>query len=248
MILAIDGFVLSVFLVFCRVGACVMQVPGMASARVPARVRLFFALAISVIVTPMLAGLDVIERMATVKLVWVIFAEISIGMTIGLVARIYMTALEFAAAMIANMIGLNGLGTGIEHDEQAAVVTSLVTVTATLILLIGDLHGMLITFLVASYTTLPIGVPSDVASALKLVVETLGVAFLLGLQLSAPFIVYGLLVNLMFGVLGKLVPQIPSYFISVPFLAIGGLVLLYLLFSNMLQVFARAIGAGLMRL
>jgi flagellar biosynthetic protein FliR len=128
------------------------------------------------------------------------------------------------------------------------VVTSLVTVTATLILLIGDLHGMLITFLVASYTTLPIGVPSDVAAALKLVVETLGVAFLLGLQLSAPFIVYGLLVNLMFGVLGKLVPQIPSYFISVPFLAIGGLVLLYLLFYNMLQVFARAIGAGLMRL
>jgi flagellar biosynthetic protein FliR len=57
------------------------------------------------------------------------------------------------------------------------------------------------------------------------------------LQLSAPFLVYGIVANLLFAILGKLVPQVPSYFISGPFIALGGLALLYLASAEMVVVF-----------
>jgi flagellar biosynthesis protein FliR len=248
MLLSIDEYAVSFLLVFCRVGCCLLQVPGLASARIPARVRLYFALTLSVVVTPVLTGEDLLKSMGVPKLLWVTFAEAVIGTSIGLASRIYIAALEFAAAAIANLIGLTGLGGGIEHEEPAAVLSNLITISATLFLLLSDMHALLITYLVNSYTTLPIGTAADTASVLKLTVDTLSVAFTLGIQICGPFIIYGIVVNLMFGILGKLVPQIPSYFISVPFLAIGGLVLLYFLSSEILFVFSRSIAAALLRL
>ena len=35
--------VLAAFLIFCRIGACLMLMPGFSSARVPLQVRLFVA-------------------------------------------------------------------------------------------------------------------------------------------------------------------------------------------------------------
>jgi flagellar biosynthesis protein FliR len=244
----LDEYVLSVFLVLCRIGACLMQLPGFSSARVPARVRLFIAIALAFIVTPMLSGVDTLKSIAPGMLLATIFAECLVGTSVGLVSRVYVAALEFAASAISNFIGLSGLGTGIDHDEPAASVSTLITVAATAVLLILDFHRIMITVLVESYITVPVGAVPNAAASLRLLVDTLGSAFMLGVQVSGPFIIYGILVNLMFGILGKLIPQVPSYFISVPFLAIGGLVIIYFSFAQMMVMFARATGAALSRL
>ena len=46
--------VLLVFLLFCRIGGCLMLMPGISSARVPAQVRLFIALAVTLALAPLL--------------------------------------------------------------------------------------------------------------------------------------------------------------------------------------------------
>ncbi len=248
MALELDEYLLSVFMVVCRIGSCLMQLPGFSSARVPARVRLFTTLALAFIVTPMLAGIDTLKRTAPAMLLTLVLAECFVGASIGLVCRIYIAALEFVSAAISNFIGLSGLGTGVEHDEPAAVVSTLITMAATVVLLIMDLHRLMITILADSYVTIPLGAMPNTAAGLRLLVDTLGAAFLLGMQISGPFVIYGILVNLMFGILGKLVVQVPSYFISVPFLAIGGLVVLYFSFGEMLLLFSQVVGAALSRL
>ena len=62
-------------------------------------------------------------------------------------------------------------------------------------------------------------------------------SFLLVLRLGSLFIAYSLVVNLMIGILNKLTPQIPIYFISLPFLIFGGLLLLYFAVPSFLSLF-----------
>ena len=61
---------------------------------------------------------------------------------------------------------------------------------------------------------------------LQTIVTTFGTAFKLTLQLGAALVVYSLTVNLAFGFLNKMVPQIPIYFVSTPFVVLGGLIIL----------------------
>ena len=233
--------VISVFLVGCRVGACLMLMPGFASARVPSRVRLFMAVVLAVVVAPIVADGSQIEAFkAAPRLAKAIATEIVVGAILGLAARIYVAGLAFAAASLASYIGLSGMQSDVETDEASTVLGSLVTALATLMLLMMDLHKLIVTALVESFAELPIGSAADAASALRLLASALQAAFLIGLQIVGPFLVYGILVNLIFGILGKLVPQVPSYFVSVPFLIAGGFVILYLALPEMMRFGTRA--------
>lgn len=248
MIIPLDSYLLGVFLALCRIGGCLMLMPGFSSARVPARVRLYAAVALAAIVTPIVAEPGMLDRRDAGHLLGLVSGEIVVGGTIGLVARLYIAAIEFMGSAIASLIGLNGLGTGIESEEPSPALSTLVTLAATLSLLILDLHRLLITTVIDSYSTLPIGAVPDPRSGLRLLTDTLDSAFMLALQMGGPFVVYGVVVNLMFGILGKLIPQVPSFFVSVPFMAFGGLLLLYFSLGEMLPLLARAIGAALGRL
>ena len=189
-----------------------MQVPGIGSARIPSRVRLFFALSLTAMVTPTISSADLLADLAGPNLLAAICSELFVGFAVGVSARIYLGAMEFAGTMVANMIGLNTLVPGIEHEEQAAIVSALVSATVTLVLLLGDLYGQIVSSLLNSYSMLPIRAATDVASGLRLFASTLSAAFLLGLQVTGPFIVYGILANLLFGVLGKLGTADPLLF------------------------------------
>lgn len=232
---------LGVFLVGCRVGGCLMLMPGFSSGRVPVRVRLFIALMIALVVAPLVIGSHDLAVLQGAGLAAAIFAETVVGVAMGLVARIYLAGLGFMAVAMANFIGLNGIGGNPDGDEPVPTIASLVTVLATLILIMSDLHRYVITMVIDSYVRLPIMVMPDLGALLQIVATALRTAFLLGLQIVGPFVVYSLLVNMIFGIVGKLIPQVPSYFISVPFLVAGGLILIYFVLPLMMSVFARAI-------
>ena len=74
-------------------------------------------------------------------------------------------------------------------------------------------------------------------SALIDVVDTLSQSFYVTLRLASPFIAYAILVNLAIGFLNKLTPHIPVYFISLPFVLAGGIIMLYFGIGVMLSLF-----------
>jgi flagellar biosynthesis protein FliR len=61
--------------------------------------------------------------------------------------------------------------------------------------------------------------------------------FRIGVQLAAPFLVFGLLFNLGLGILSRLMPQMQAYFVGVPLSILGGLLLLALALSTMMSTF-----------
>ena len=73
--------------------------------------------------------------------------------------------------------------------------------------------------------------------ALNRLTDALSGAFLVALRITSPFIVYAVIVNFSIGLTNKLTPQIPVYFISLPFVLFGGLILLYFIAPELLHLF-----------
>lgn len=234
------GTVLSAFVLFCRIGGCLMLMPGFSSPRVPVNIRLLIALAVTLALTPLLVGEAgrALPNSSLSTVLPVVVSELLIGMMIGLLGRIFMLALQTLSTAVAMSIGFgNMFGAPIEDFEPAAPLVSLITFSATVLIFLTDQHWEIFRALAASYAALPVTEGFRAQFSLVQVADSLSDAFYLALRLSAPFIIYSVIVNLAIGLTNKLTPQIPIYFISLPFVLAGGLFLLYFTIGEYLQLF-----------
>lgn len=235
-----QGLVLAAFLAFCRIGGCFMLMPGLSSARVPMHIRLFVAIAAT---GGLLVHLwDQIHPYVDARpgvLMPMIASELLIGALIGLMARLYILAMMFMGSAIAMLIGYGGVGgMAIEENEPQAPLASIISLSALILLFVFNFHHEIIRALVASYKVAPINLMFNPQAALVDLTDTLSESFMVVLRLGSPFIAYAILMNLTIGFVNKLTPQIPVYFISLPFVVAGGLILVYFGISTMLSLFA----------
>lgn len=234
-----EGTVLALFAAFCRIGGCFMTLPGLSSARITVQIRLMIALAVSMAVLPLMwETLYVQTKVSSGDYIVLIGGEVFIGATMGLIARYITLGLQFAGTAMSMSIGYNAAPSqGILEGEPESDITTIISFTAVVLLFMTDFHHMIIQTIVRSYEFMPIGEGFKTQMALVSVTDTLTDTFLLMLQLASPFIIYGLIFNLSIGMVNKLAPQIPIYFISIPFILTGGLILLYLGISDYLILF-----------
>jgi len=236
----LPDFVIAAFITFCRVGGCFMVMPGLSSARVPLQIRLFVAVAATFALLINMSD-EVIPhtRQQPAGLVVLVISETLIGGLIGLMARFYVLALQFTASSISMMIGFNGgMGHAIEESEPQATLASLISFSALLVLFVLNFHHEIIKAIVLSYRLAPLDAFYNPQSGLVDLTDTLSEAFMVMLRLGSPFLAYSLLVNLAIGFVNKLTPQIPVYFISLPFVITGGMILLYFGAPVLLSLFA----------
>jgi flagellar biosynthesis protein FliR len=239
---ALEDALVSLALVFCRVGGCFLTVPGLSSARVPAQVRILLVLALVMALAPLVwpyaASRGEFEAALFAK---DIFAETVTGAFIGLTVRFLMLALGFGASAIAMSIGFGGLqGPGIDEVDLQSSMVTFITMSALTLLFVMDFHHDVIRALMGSYRVVPAGEGIDPERLLSNLLDTLTDCFLIILRLSSPFIVYSLVVNLAIGLLNKLSPQLPIYFISLPFVLAGGILLAYFAIPNLMSLFVQA--------
>jgi len=233
----------SFFVLFCRIGACLMLAPGFSSARVPARVRLFVALVLTLSLDPVLTSGKPLDLPNLATLAGDVFTELGIGGLIGLLGRFYFLAIETMMMAASMNIGMsNALGAPIDESEPLPPIATLVTTTATVLIFVSGLHWELIRGLIGSYKIMPIGVLLRPQAALHMVVDDLATTFVVALRVSSPFIVYAIVVNLAIGLVNRLTPQIPVFFISGPFVVAGGLILFYFISGTMVASFMAAFG------
>ncbi len=234
--------ILAVFLLFCRIGGCLMLMPGFSSTRIPLQVRLFLTMAVTLALSPLLLptiNAVLLPQAATPPLVLgLIFSETFVGALIGLIGRLFFMALQFMATAAAQFAGFSPMGgTPIEDPEPVPVLATFFTLTATVLLFATDQHWEILRALVQSYSVIPLNEPVATQAGLARLGDAFSSTFLLALQISSPFIVYALIINLMVGIANKLVPQIPVYFISMPFVLAGALLLLYFTIGEALSLF-----------
>jgi flagellar biosynthetic protein FliR len=243
----LSGLVLTYLLVFVRVGAMVMLLPGFGTMGVPARVRLVLALAIAFALTPTVQNLYPAAAPATVvQLTLLIAREVTYGVLIGAMASIIMSALQVAGFLIASQIGL-GYAQTIDptQNTQGAVVGNFMTLLGVTAVFVSNLHYLAIGAIAGSYRLLPPGGHLPTADMAQLVIRLTSGAFALGFQLAAPFLVFGFAVYAGLGVLAKLMPQLQIFFLAVPINILFGFVIMLALLGSMMTVFLNYFSAAM---
>jgi flagellar biosynthetic protein FliR len=245
----LDDTLLEAFIIFCRIGACVMTLPGFSSSHIPVRVRLYIAIAITLTLAPMLwtSIASTIVGAPFWKILLLIIGELLIGALIGLSARLFFFALETLATSVAMTIGLgNLLGSGVADVDASPALASFIVLCATVLIFTTDQHLQIIEGLFLSYRAMPIADAPETNSMAKYFLQTLEHSFLLALRISSPFLLFGLVTNFAFGLLNRLTPQIPVYFISTPFLIALGLYLFYEISRDFFVGFSSEFGSWLL--
>jgi flagellar biosynthetic protein FliR len=129
-------------------------------------------------------------------------------------------------------------GHDVLEDSSENQLTSLLAFSALLMLFMMDFHHMVFRALIESYTATPVGAIIEPQKMLITLTDTLRASTMIMLRLASPFLIFGLMFNVAIGLINKLAPQIPIFFISTPFLLMGGLFLLYLSIGALIRQFA----------
>ena len=225
-------------LTFARVGAMVMLLPGIGEMSVPSRVRLTMALVLTAILLPAHQKAYVVDLKAIGPVLLVLFQELLVGALLGLTARLAISALQVAGSVVAQQLGL-GFVTAVDptQGQQGMLVGNFLTVLGVTLIFATDLHHLVIAALNDSYTIFQPGEMPLVGDAAAHVTRIVATAFRIGIQLSAPFLVFGVLFNLGLGVLSRLMPQMQVFFIGLPLSILLGFLLLLLVIGAMMGTF-----------
>jgi len=225
-------------LVFARVGAMVMLLPGLGESNIPVRIKIAIALLLTLIIVP-LHRADYHVNMDALSALLVMFVyEILIGIVLGATARVALAALQVAGAVIAQQLGL-GFVTSVDptQGQQGVVIGNFLTMLGITMLFATDSHHLVIAALNDSYSIFSPGEVMPSGDVAALATRAFAAAFKIGMQLSAPFLVFGLVFNIGLGVLARLMPQMQVYFVGVPLSILAGFLIFAVVLTAMMGSF-----------
>ena len=211
-------------LIFARIGAMVMLIPAIGENPVPPRIRLSLALLLALMLFPVVGGPMTVVPPNVAGVVGALIKELLTGLMIGTILRMFIASLAVAGEILSLQTTLSFSQTA--NPAQAAPSTSLGTflgMIGIVLIMTTDLHHLFISEMARSYTLFPVVKPLNTGDAAELAIRTVGQAFALGLQLSAPVVVFSLVFNITAGLVGRVMPQFQIFFVATPLMVLLGL-------------------------
>jgi flagellar biosynthetic protein FliR len=230
---------------FLRISGLVMAAPVIGSRAAPTRVRIILAMAIALVVVPILPTPPAVALMSAAGLL-ISIQQLLIGVAMGFAVRMVFMALEFAGQLTGQQMAL-GFAAMIDPQTgtQVPVVSQFYIVFGTLLFLSLDGHLILIEVLVESFHTLPVGVEGLSRADLWQVANWASWLMASALMISLPAVIALLVVNFAFGVMAKAAPQLNIFAVGFPLLLILGMVVVWLSFAAIDGHFVRLLDESL---
>ncbi len=184
-------FILDQFLLFtlvvCRVSGLVMTAPVFGAPDVPMQVRAFLAVALSVLVMPLVWGQTLTPPGALIHYLVIVGAEVLIGFTLGMAVNILLSGIQVAANIIGQMSGLQMAEVYNPLSDASGPVFAQIMyyVTVAVFVLIGG-HRKLLGALLDTFVWLPPGLerlPADLSTAAT---ELITQSFVLAIRARGP--------------------------------------------------------------
>lgn len=228
----------------------IMMLPALGETSVPARVRLLLSLSITLIIYGLMGQTVPEMPVSPIALTVLLVCEILIGLMIGLSIRLFVSALHIAGTVIAMQSGL-ALAQSFDPAQggQSSLVATFMTLLGVTLVFVTNLHHLMISAMYNSYTLFPIGGEIIIGDFTELIADTVSNSFKLGIQMSAPIIVYALVFNAGLGIISRLVPQLQVFFVAIPInIAMGFIILAVVISATMawyLDHFAQSLEAFL---
>lgn len=229
-------YVYQFLLVFCRVGAAIMLLPALSESYISARSRLIIALIFSLLLVSIAGALLPPLPKAVLSLTILVGKEIIVGIFIGSVAKLLMSAMHTAGMVIAYQSGLASASLfDPSQGGQSSVFGIFLMFLSTLIIFATNLHHLFLQGIIDSYQLFSPATILPSQGFMHVMTETISRAFLVGFKIASPHIVVGLVVYLGAGVMGRLMPQMQVFFILLPIqITIGFFILMITLATAMI--------------
>jgi flagellar biosynthesis protein FliR len=231
----------ALMLIFARIGTALMLLPGFGEVYVMQRFRLLLGFLVSLLLTPILAPLLPPLPGSAIKLVDIVGSEVAIGLFLGTVSRILLAALDTAGTVVSFQLGLSAAQIfNPMAASQGSLPSTLYSVLGVLLIFLTDLHHMLLRALVDSYNVFAPGVLPPLNDLSDMIARSVAGAFVIGIEMAAPFILLGLVFFVALGIVGRLVPQLQIMFVTLPLQILGGLFALVFVLAAGMQWFLDA--------
>ena len=117
------------------------------------------------------------------------------------------------------------------------MIGNFLTLLGVTLLFATDSHHLVIAALNDTYKIFAPGEMMASGDVASLATRAFAAAFKIGLQLSAPFLVFGLVFNIGLGVLARLMPQMQVYFVGAPLSILAGFLILAAVLAAMMGTF-----------
>src|ERR1700720_1025947 len=226
-------------LVFARIAAMVMLLPGLGESNIPVRIKLAIALVLTLVILPLHRAAYHIDTQSLTPLLVLMLHEIVIGIVLGATARVTLAALQVAGSVIAQQLGL-GFATSVDpttQGQQGVLIGNFLTLLGVTLLFATASHQLVIAAVNDSYAIFSPGETMQSGDVAALATRAFAAAFKIGMQLSAPFLVFGLVFNIGLGVLARLMPAMQVYFVGVPLSILVGFLIFALVITAIMGTY-----------
>ena len=238
--------VFTYLVVFSRLGSTLVVLPGVGEQYVPARVRLLFALMLTVLLTPVVANRipELPEQLSDLFLL--LGSEIFIGFAIGFIARFLITALAWGGTIISFLSGFSAAQVfNPMLADQGTLPAVLLSLGGLLLIYATDTHHLMFFAIADSYTLFVPGVAPVFGEFADTFATLLSQSFMMAMQFATPFIVFAIVFYTGMGLLARLQPQMPVFFVALPLQILIALVIFSLVIPTMLLWFLDRFEASL---
>lgn len=212
-----------------RVLALIMTAPILNERTIPKRVKVALGLMITFTIAPSLplTGVTIFSAAGF----WLAIQQILIGVALGFTMQFAFAAVRTAGEIVGLQMGLS-FATFFDPGSRLnmPVLARFLDILAMLLFLTFNGHLWLISMLVDTFHTLPIGGHPINSNAFMALTRAGGLIFLNGLMLALPLITLLLTLNIALGLLNRMAPQLSVFVIGFPVtLSIGMLILMALM-------------------
>lgn len=236
-----DLLTLNIFhflLVFARLSVVFLLMPGISAGYVPTRLRLMLALLVTLLSLPLVQAYLPGQPDTPANLIKLIFFEVLTGAFIGAIIQITMSALNIAGLKISQSVGLmNAFVDDPVTSTQSAILIGFLNIIVVVLIFSTGLHAFMLMAIVDSYSLLLPARPLMMGDMLNMLASVLNEAFIIGVRLASPFLVYALVFQVTMGIMARLSPQMNIFFVALPIQLMLGFVLLTIALPSMMLVF-----------
>lgn len=232
-------------ILFARVGSVIMLLPVFSEDAVPAQIRLFAGLGMTLglwaFLSPRVLPMANVKDMA---LAGILVAELLVGISLGLIMRIMYQAISIAGSLISLQIGLtSAVIFDPAQSGHAPILSRFVGVAAAVVCFAMAVHHLWLGALIKSYGVFAVGVVPNSHDFADLAVRVAGNSLALGVSLAAPLIVYGIVFNTVLGLVARVAPALQIFFIAQPLNLLLGVTITAATLGATLTAFANSIAA-----
>ncbi|MGE5478228.1 MAG: flagellar biosynthetic protein FliR [Bacteroidales bacterium] len=235
------------FMIFTRLGAALLLMPGFAGQLVSTRIRLLLGLAFTLVLLPVVGNQYPPLPRHIGSMVALIVGEALVGIYLGVLTQVLMACLNIAGSFISFQVGLtNAFSFDSVAEQQSTTLTAFLANIALMALFATDMHHLMLRAMADSYGTFVPGQMPPLGDFAETLGHLMSASFGLGVQLSAPVLAFGLVFYSGLGMMSRLAPQIQVFFVAMPVQVVAGLGMLMVALPMMIMIFLRWFEAGLM--